>query len=33
MQRGNQEYSNFNTRIFWIIYFLSVGIFFAWITH
>ena len=31
MQRSDSEYTNFNTRVFWIAYFLSIAIFFAWI--
>jgi hypothetical protein len=29
MQRANQEYRDFNTRVFWIACFVSITVFFA----
>jgi hypothetical protein len=29
--RDNREANNFNTRVFWITYFLSITLFFTWI--
>jgi hypothetical protein len=33
MHRSNSADSNFNTRVFWIAYFLSIVIFFAWLSQ
>jgi hypothetical protein len=32
-QLSGTEYSDFNTRVFWITYSLSIGVFFAWLSQ